>query len=154
MGEGDGEGAAEAAALFVLAEGGDDGVFDRFQQREGGLAAVSAATVAGAVEGDTGGFLKFSGPGFDAEAVVNEVHDFPSATGEGVDRLVGIFLKLEEISVKVHGGTGAGGDDHREVAGEDFGTMLRDFARGGPIAGVESGLAAARLVFGEFDGDS
>lgn len=56
--------------------------------------------------------------------------------------------------MEVHGGTGTGGYDDGEVAGEDFRTMFCDFARGGPIAGVEGGLAAASLVFGVFDGDA
>ena len=32
--------------------------------------------------------------------------------------------------------------------------MACDFARGIPIAGVEGGLATARLVLGVFDGDT
>ena len=84
VGEGDGEGAAEAAALFRLAEGDDLGVFDGGEQGADGLTGVGAAAVAGAVEGDAGGLVEFAGPGFDAEAVVDEVDDFPGPTGERV----------------------------------------------------------------------
>ncbi len=56
--------------------------------------------------------------------------------------------------MKIHGGAGAGRDDDREVSGEYFGTVAGDFARGIPIAGIKSGLAAAGLVFGKLDGDS
>ena len=152
--EGDGKRAAETATLFGLAKGSDGGVFNRFQQRERGFTAAGATAVAGAVKSDAGRFVEFPGPGFDAKTVINEVHDFPGAAGEGVDGFVWIFLKLEGVSVEVHGRAGAGGDDHGQVAGEDFGAMFRDFTRGGPIAGVKGRLAAAGLVFGEFDGDA
>ena len=80
--EGDGKGAAEAATLLVLAEGGNDGVFDGAEELERGLAAASAAAVAGTVEGDAGRLSEFSRPRLDAEAVENEVHDFPCPAGE------------------------------------------------------------------------
>ena len=54
----------------------------------------------------------------------------------------------------VHRGAGAGGNDDGQLAGEDVGAVFGDFARGAPIAGVEGGLAAAGLVFGELDGDA
>ncbi len=95
VGEGDREGAAEAAALLGLAEGGDDGILNGFEQGEGGLTAAGAAAVTGAVEGDAGGFLKFSGPFLDAQTIVDEVHHFPSAARERVDGGVRILLELE-----------------------------------------------------------
>ena len=80
--EGDGKSAAKTAALLGLTEGDDLRVIDGCQQRADGLAGASAAGVAGTVEGETGGFIEFSRPGFYAQAVVNEVHDFPSALSQ------------------------------------------------------------------------
>lgn len=80
--EGDGEGAAESATLLGLTEGHDLSFFDGGKQAADGLTRAGAARVAGTVEGETGGFIKFSRPGFYAQAVVNEVHDFPSAVGQ------------------------------------------------------------------------
>lgn len=154
VGESDGEGAAKSAALFLLAERDDFGVFDRGEERADGLAGGGAAAMAGAMEGDTGRFLELAGPGFDAEAVVDEIDDFPCAVGERGDLGIRVFLELEEIPVAVHRGAGAGGNDDGEFAGEDFGSVFRDFAGGTPLAGVEGRLAAAGLVFRENDGNT
>ena len=154
VGESDGEGAAEPTALLLLAERDDLGVFDRGQERADGLAGGGAAAVAGAVEGDAGRFLELAGPGFDTEAVVDEINDFPGAVGERGDLGIRVFLKLEEIPVAVHRGAGAGGNDDGELAGEDFGSVFRDFAGGTPLAGIEGRLAAAGLIFRENDGNT
>jgi hypothetical protein len=104
------------------------------------------------VEGDAGGGSNFPGPGFDAEAVVDEVDDFPGPVGERSDGGIRVFLELEEIAVAVHRGAGTGGHDHRQLAGEDFGGVFRDLAGSAPLAGIERRLAAAGLVFREIDG--
>lgn len=118
VGESDGKGAAETAALLGLAERSDKGVFDGFQELQGCLAAASAAAMAGAMEGDAGGFRKFSRPFFDAETVVDEVHDLPSPAGERVDGAIWIFLELERISMEIHRRARAGGDDDRKFSRE------------------------------------
>ena len=75
--EGDGERAAETAALFAFADGDDARAGDGGEQLKGGFAAGRAAGVAGAVEGE-GGFV-FAGPGRDAEGVDDEIGEFPGA---------------------------------------------------------------------------
>ena len=121
-------------------------------QLERGLAAAGAATVAGTVEGDARGLIELSGPFFDTQPVVDEVHDFPGPTGEGVDPLFGFFLELEQVAVEIHGRAGAGRDDDREISGEDASGVAGDLARGGPIARVEGWLAATGLVVRKLDG--
>ncbi len=105
--------------------------------------------MARAVEGDLGGSGEASGPRRDAESVNEEVHDFPCAIGERVDRGIRAFFKLQFVAVEIHGRAGARGNDHGQFAGEHRGGVKCDFARGIPVAGVESGLAAAGLIFGE-----
>ena len=53
--------------------------------------------------------------------------------------------------MEIHRRAGAGRDDDRQLAGENIGGVARDFARGGPVAGVECRLAAASLVVGKLD---
>ena len=154
VGKRDGKGAAEAAALLGLTEGGDFGVADGFKEFHGGLTTAGAATVARAMEGDACRLLEFAGPFFNAQAVVNEIHDFPGAAGQRVDGGIRALLELEKISVEIHGGTGAGGNDDRQVAGEDGSSVAGDFAGGNPVTGIERRLAAAGLVVGELDGDA
>ncbi len=80
------------------------------------------------VEGDLGGNGETSGPRRDAESVNEEVHDFPSAIGEGVDGGIRAFFKLQFVAVEIHGRAGAGGNDHGQVAGEHRGGVKCDFA--------------------------
>ena len=154
MGECDGECAAEAAALLGLAEGGNDGIFDGGEQLESGFTTACATAMAGAVEGDASGFIKFPRPFLDAEAVENEVHNLPSAACERVDASFGVFLELEEVAVEIHRCARSGWHDDGEFSGEDLGAVAGDFARGDPVTGVEGGLAAASLVVGKLHGDA
>ena len=103
------------------------------------------------MEGDLDGVWQFAGPRGDANAVDDEVHDFPGAVGERIDRGIGAFFELQRIAVETHGCAGAAGDDDRKIASEHFRGVQSDLARGIPIARVEGGLAAAGLVFGEND---
>ena len=103
------------------------------------------------MEGDLGGLGQGALPFLDAEAVRDEVHDFPSAVGERVDRGIGAFFELQRIAVKTHGCAGTARDDDRKIASEHFRGVKSDLARGIPIARVEGWLAAAGLVFGEND---
>lgn len=81
MREGDRKGAAEAATLLTLAERDDLHVADGTEEFEDGLAAVRAARVAGAVEGDTRRLRQGARPCFDSESVADEIHYFPCAAG-------------------------------------------------------------------------
>ena len=99
------------------------------------------------MEGDAGGLFEFTGPGLDADAIEDEIDDFPCAAGERGDLRLRVILELEEIAVAVHSGAGAGGHDDRKVTREYFRGVPSDFARGLPIARVEGGLPAAGLVF-------
>ena len=103
------------------------------------------------MEGDLDGFWQFAWPGGDAKSVDDEVHDFPGAVGERIDRGIGAFFELQRIAVETHGCAGAAGDDDRKIASEHFRGVQSDLARCIPIARVEGGLAAAGLVFGEND---
>lgn len=85
------------------------------------------------MEGDLDGFWQFAGPGGDAKAVDDEVHDFPSAVGERIDRGIGAFFELQRIAVETHGCAGAAGDDDRKIASEHFSGVQSDLARGIPI---------------------
>ena len=84
--------------------------------------------MARAVEGDLGGGGETAGPACDAETVNKEVHDFPGAIGEGVDGGIRAFLELQFVAVEIHGRTGAGGNDHGQVAGENRSGMESDLA--------------------------
>ena len=54
----------------------------------------------------------------------------------------------------IHGRTGTRGNNDGKLPGKHLGTMAGDFPRGIPIAGIEGGLAAARLVHRVFHGDT
>ncbi len=84
--------------------------------------------MAGAVEGDLDGFWQLAGPGGDAKAVDDEVHDFPGAVGERVDRGIGAFFELQRITVETHGRAGTAGDDDRKIASEHFRGVHSDLA--------------------------
>ena len=86
------------------------------------------------MEGDLDGFWQFAGPRGDAKAVDDEVHDFPGAVGERIDRGIGAFFELQRIAVETHGCAGAAGDDDRKIASEHFSGVQSDLARGIPIA--------------------
>lgn len=83
----------------------------------------------------------------DAEAVNDEVNNFPRAIGEGVDCGVGAFLKLQQVAVKIHCRAGAAGHDYGKFAGKDRRSVSRHFSRCLPVTGVEGGLAATGLIF-------
>jgi hypothetical protein len=111
-----------------LAEGDDLGVFDGGKQGADGLSGAGSTAVAGAVEGDAGGFGELAGPRLDAGAIEDEIHDFPGAARERGDGGIRVFLELEQVAVAVHGGARPGRDDHGQVAGEDLGAVSGDLA--------------------------
>lgn len=80
------------------------------------------------MEGDLGGFWQLAGPSGDAEAVDDEVHDFPSAVGERIDRRIGAFFELQRIAVETHGCAGTAGDDDWKVTSEHFRGVQSDLA--------------------------
>ena len=56
--------------------------------------------------------------------------------------------------MEIHRRAGARRDDDRQIPGENRGAVAGDLARCHPVAGIESRLPAASLVFREFHGDS
>lgn len=86
------------------------------------------------MEGDLDGFWQFAGPSGDAKAVDDEVHDFPGAVGERIDRGIGAFFELQRIAVEAHRGAGTAGDDDWKITSEHFRSVQSDLARGIPIA--------------------
>ena len=54
--------------------------------------------------------------------------------------------------MEIHRSAGAGWDDNGQLAGENTRRVAGNFARGGPVAGVEGGLATTGLVIGKFNG--
>lgn len=88
----------------------------------------------------------------DAESIHQVIRQFPGASANAFDDAEIVFLfELQWCAVKHHRGAGAGGDDDSLGSGEDFASMAHDLSRGGPVAGIERGLAAAGLILGELD---
>lgn len=150
----DGKCPAKATTLLGLAEGRDDGVLDGFQQFQCCLTATRATAVTRTMERDACRLIQFTRPCFDAESVVNEVHDLPCPSCQRVDGGVWIFLELERISVKIHRCAGTGGHNDRKLASENRCRVACDFSRSDPVAGVEGRLTAASLIIGKFHGNS
>jgi hypothetical protein len=143
--------AAETAALLAFAEDDDFHARNRAQQTDRRLAAFRAARVAGGVERD---FRRvFSGPGFHAEAVDNEVRELPGAPAEFFDvAVVGLFFEFEGRAVDEHRRAGRAGYDDGRVAGKNFHGVPHDAPRGRPVPRVERRLPAAGLRLGKING--
>ena len=151
--EGDGKGAAEAAALLGLAEGED------FQARRSIASSVRVASPLPVPREwqerwNATRASRRPGQAVDAEAVDDEVGQFPGAAGERFAPAGGSdsFSNSSGAPWKTHRGAGTGGHDHgRCRRRRRLDRVAHDFARGGPVAAVEGGLAAAGLVLGKFD---
>ena len=88
-----GEGAAEPAALLGFAEGHDFGAIDGAEEGLNRGGGVGAAAVTGTMKRDLG--IVTTGPRGDAEAVDDEVGQFPRAVAEGVDASkIGFLFEL------------------------------------------------------------
>ena len=154
VGEGDGKSASKATALLILAEGDDFCIFDRGEQCGDCRSTIRAAAVAGAVKGDAGRFVESALPAFHPEAIGDEVTHFPRPACHGIHGGVRAIFELEWISVEVHRGTRAAGNDHRQFTGKDTSGVAGDLPRCSPVAGVEGWLPTAGLVIWEENFDS
>ena len=159
----DGEEAAESTAVVGVGQVDDFEAFDAVKQSAG--LPVDAELAIEMAAGMVGGFALQLGAGVDyAEDVYEE---FGELEGDGCESFglvgeVGLLGFLEDDFEKVacHGGAAAGGcDDGIDFAAFHEGREDREEAAGQfagfvAIAGVEGGLTAAGLLFGEDDLDA